>query len=273
MCRLLKSALVCATFLTSPSWAAAAEPANTSDQWQFAVTPYLWLPSVSGTLRFTLPESGTNDASTGPYNYLENLKFLAMLQGEARKGDWSLFADTIYLSFGRHGTSVKSAGSGALARESLRSGETSLKAGLVQLGGGHTIARLPHASIDAIAGMRYLGVSGSLDASLDTSLGGRGPGFHPQLHVSQRKDIFNGFIGMRGRVSLTDDARWYVPFYLDVGTGTSNLTWQAMTGIGYAMKWGDVNLSYCYLEFRGSGDDFVQRLRLNGPALSATFRF
>jgi hypothetical protein len=30
-----------------------------------------------------------------------------MLQGEARKGDWSIFVDAIYLNFGRHSTTVQ----------------------------------------------------------------------------------------------------------------------------------------------------------------------
>jgi hypothetical protein len=242
------------------------------EPWQFAVTPYLWLPSVSGSLRFSLP-SGVADASTGPYNYLQNLKFAAMLQGEARKGDWSVFGDAIYLKFGRHSTTITTHGSGTLAIDSQRDGETSLKGGLLQLGGGRTVARLPRASIDAIAGLRYLGVSGSLDASMQTSVGLHGPSVSPAIHVSQRQDIFDGFVGVRGRVSLTEDGRWYVPFYLDVGTGTSKVTWQVMTGLGYAMKWGDVNASYRYLAFHGSGDQLVQTLRLNGPAISATFRF
>lgn len=48
---------------------------------------------------------------------------------------------------------------------------------------------------------------------------------------------------------------------------------KAMSGIAYAMKWGDVTLSYRYLAFYGSGDQLVQSLRFKGPALSVTFRF
>ena len=46
-----------------------------------------------------------------------------------------------------------------------------------------------------------------------------------------------------------------------------------MTGLGYAMKWGDVNSSYRYLAFHGSGDQLMQTVRLSGPSLGATFRF
>ncbi|MFM0309585.1 hypothetical protein P0D71_17510 [Paraburkholderia sp. RL17-383-BIF-A] len=171
-------------------------------------------------MRFSLPDGGEADASTGPYNYLQHLRFAAMLQGEARKGDWSIFVDAIYLNFGRHSTTVQTRGSGNLERESEGSGETSFKGTLIQLGGGRTIAVLPRATFDAIAGVRYLGVSSSLDASVNASLGGSGAGFNPTFHMSQRQDIYDGFVGVRARVSLTGDGRWYLPFYLDVGTGT-----------------------------------------------------
>ncbi len=271
--RLLQAALLSAVFISSPSWADAPPFVNASTQWQFALTPYIWLPSVDGSLRFSLPGDGEADASTGPYNYWQNLRFAAMLQGEARKGNWSIFADAIYLDFGNHSTSVQTKGSGVLERQSEGSGETSFKGGLFQLGGGYTIVQLPRVTLDAVTGIRYLAVRSSLDATLQATIGGPGPNFNPAIHVSQNADIYDGFAGVRGRVSLTDDGRWYVPFYLDVGTGTSDFTWQAMSGIAYAMKWGDVTLSYRYLAFYGSGDQLVQSLRFKGPALSVTFRF
>jgi hypothetical protein len=43
---------------------------DASAQWQFALAPYLWLPSVDGTMHFSLPGGGA-DASTGPYDYLQ----------------------------------------------------------------------------------------------------------------------------------------------------------------------------------------------------------
>lgn len=267
--RLLQAALLSAVFIRSPSWADAPPFLNASTQWQFALTPYIWLPSVDGSLRFSLPGNGEADASTGPYNYLQNLRFAAMLQGEARKGNWSIFADAIYLDFENHSASVQTKGSGVLERQLENSGETSFKGGLFQLGGGYTVVRLPRVTLDAVTGLRYLAVRSSLDARI----GGLGPNLNPEIHVSQNADIYDGFGGVRGRVSLTDDGRWYVPFYLDVGTGTSDFTWQAMSGVAYAMKWGDVTLSYRYLAFYGSGDQLVESLRFKGPALSVTFRF
>ncbi|CAB3809624.1 hypothetical protein [Paraburkholderia fynbosensis] len=258
---------VCST----PSLADDPGSAETDAHWQFALAPYLWLPSVSGTLRFTLPRGGA-DASTGPYNYLQNLRFALMLQGEARKGDWSIFGDTIYLNFGRHEGSVNAFNGALGSGETQRSVETSLSGGLVEVGGGRTVLRQPWGNVDAIVGMRYLGIKATLDVLYSASVEG-GPSVNPNVHASEVQNIFNGFAGVRGRLLLSGDGRWYVPYYLDVGTGSSRFTWQALAGVGYAARWGDVSLTYRYLAFYGSGDQLVQTLRFSGPSANITFRF
>ncbi|MPW18161.1 hypothetical protein GCT13_14840 [Paraburkholderia sp. CNPSo 3157] len=225
----------------------------------------------TGRCIFSLPGGGA-DASTGPYDYLQNLKFAFMLQGEARKGDWSFFADGIYLNFGRHESSVNATNGLFGPRGTQQSVETNFRGTLIEIGGGRTVMRQSWGSVDAIVGMRYLGVKGTLDA-MAVSTTGASSGANQQLDVSQVQNIFDGFAGVRGRVSITGDGSWYMPFYLDLGAGTSKFTWQAMTGPGYAMKWGDVSLTYRYLAFYGSGDQLVQTLRFSGPSLNVNFRF
>jgi hypothetical protein len=241
------------------------------DAWQFAITPYLWLPTVDGTLRFSLPGGGA-DASTGPYNYLHNLKFVFMLQGEARKGDWSIFVDAVYLRFGRHESSVNTMNGLFGPLNSERSFETSLRGTLIQMGGGRTVIGTPGGNVDAVLGVRYLGVKTTLDAA---AMGSLSTGASPNraVDVTQVQNIVDGFAGVRGRVSITSDGRWFLPFYLDAGAGSSKFTWQALTGVGYSMKWGDLSLTYRYLAFYGSGDQLVQTLRFNGPSVNATFKF
>jgi hypothetical protein len=262
---------VSVVLVASNAQASDALPAQAGTQWQFAIAPYLWLPNVSGTLRFSLPGGGA-DASTGPYNYLQNLKFVFMLQGEARKDDWSILADTIYLNFGRHGSSVNTASGVFGPRETQRSFETTFRGTLIQLGGARTLVRQPWGNVDAIVGMRYLEVQATLDGSA-TRTNGTGGSLSPEVNVSQVQNIIDGIGGVRGRVIITSDGRWYMPFYLDAGAGSSKFTWQAMSGVGYAMKWGDLSLTYRYLAFYGSGDQLVQTLRFNGPSLNVTLRF
>ncbi|TCK43548.1 hypothetical protein B0G84_1885 [Paraburkholderia sp. BL8N3] len=254
-------------------WAHAIDslPSDAGAQWQIAVGPYLWLPTVSGTFRFTVPGGGA-DASGGPYNYLQNLRFALMLQGEARKGEWSVFADTVYLNFGRHESSVNATNGVLSTRETQQSVQTSFAGTLVQLGGSRTVVRRGWGHVDAIVGLRYLGAKGTLDAAIGATVGS-GPGASSNFHVAQVQNIFDGFAGLRGRATITRDGAWYVPFYLDVGTGTSEFTWQALTGVAYAAKSIDASLLYRYLAFYGSGNQLIQTLRFSGPSLNVTFKF
>lgn len=62
------------------------------EPWRFAVTPYVWLPTINAHLDIALPPIGGGepdaavDTEVGPNRYLSNLSFALMLSGEARRG-------------------------------------------------------------------------------------------------------------------------------------------------------------------------------------------
>jgi len=64
-----------------------------------------------------------------------------------------------------------------------------------------------------------------------------------------------------------------VPYYADVGTGQTKLTWQAVTGLGYQFDWGALALTYRYLDYQMKSGSKVESLNLNGFAVSASFTF
>ena len=80
--------------------------------------------------------------------------------------------------------------------------------------------------------LRYLGVKTTLDAVAMGSLS-TGTSLNRAVDVAQVQNILDGFAGVRGRAAITSDGRWYLPFYLDAGAGSSKFTWQALTGVGY----------------------------------------
>jgi hypothetical protein len=64
---------------------------------------------------------------------------------------------------------------------------------------------------------------------------------------------------------------WFVPYYLDVGTGESRLTWQILGGIGYAFNWGDVTATWRYLDYNNKAGKPIQDLNMNGPQIAFVF--
>jgi hypothetical protein len=273
--RLITLATLAVLALCGPLSAAAETP---DSQWTFSITPYLWLPNVDGTLRYQLPSgaSGSPEVKVGPNDYLEALKFAMMLAGEVRKDRWSVFTDVIYLDFANQKSSVKSINFGGDLVSSSANASTSstLRAGAWTLGGGYAVLPGRPVEMDVFGGVRYLGLHTSTDWQLTTTVTGPGGGqtFPRAGNITERADLWDGIVGFKGRVWL-GRSNWSIPYYFDMGTGSSELTWQGMLGIAYSFSWGGVNLTYRHLYYDQKGDKLVQDLRFSGPALGVTFRW
>jgi opacity protein-like surface antigen len=82
----------------------------------------------------------------------------------------------------------------------------------------------------------------------------------------------DGIVGVRGRIGL-GSGKWGIPYYLDVGTGSWTVTWQAVAGIQYRWSWIDLNLAYRYLNYDMESGKLLQGVSFAGPALGVNFRF
>lgn len=257
---------------------AFAQDAASGTGWTFAVEPYLWLAGVDGTLKYDLPPGGGGGADVGLT--LEDLSFAFMLNGEARKGKWSVFADAAYVDIDSNNsevTSIRFAGPGGQVEATVdvdAGGGTSITGTEVALAGGYTVARGSASSLDVFAGARYFTLEASTSWFLDAEVTGPGPGqvFARSGTVSKRVNLWDGIVGLRGALSF-GGGRWYVPVYLDAGTGSSALTWQAVAGLAYRFSWGDLHLAYRYLAYDMDDDKLLQDVSLSGPAFGARFRF
>lgn len=75
---------------------------------------------------------------------------------------------------------------------------------------------------------------------------------------------------MRGHFKLNE--RWY-PYYGDIGTGDSELTWQMFGGVGYRFKQVDAMLGYRYMDYRFENSPVFDNLDLSGPMAVVKFLF
>ena len=278
--RVLRVCLALMTLIAISLPAYAGDPAP-ADKWTFVVRPYLWAPGISGTLKYDVPPTGDGAANVDFTSYvLENLNFALMLAAEVRKGNWSVLTDVVYLDVESGDTDVKSVSfTGPGGRFEVSAGanldtNASLSGVLWELAGGYTVARGGNSSLDLLAGFRLLTIKAETDWLLSGSITDNVSGgtFARSGGVSQSETLWDGIIGVRGRVAL-GGSRWGIPYYLDVGTGSSALTWQGVAGIEYRYDWGDLQLMYRYTYYDMKEDKLLQNVSLGGPAIGVNFRF
>ncbi len=97
-----------------------------------------------------------------------------------------------------------------------------------------------------------------------------GPG--RQGSSEEKIDNWDGIAGVKRRLNFGAGREWFVPYYVDIGTGDSDLTWQAAAGFGYAFKWGDVVATYRYLDYEFKSKA-VESLNFSGPLIGVAFRW
>jgi hypothetical protein len=260
------AALIGGALLAAITGGAAAvgstAPAESSD-WQYGLMIYGWLPSVNGDIKLPLPRGlGNESVSVSADQILDALQFTVMGSFEARKGDWSLFTDLIYLDL--DGSDSKAATFSDGATRTVLDGNLQLTGWVWTFGGGYTVWRSEGSYLDLLAGGRLL----ALDADLTLT----GPGrFQLGRKTADSVDLWDGIVGVTGRAKI--DANWFVPYYLDVGAGSSQVTWQAAAGVGYAFRWGDVMLLYRHLQYDQNDDELLQNVSFGGGMLGVNFRF
>jgi hypothetical protein len=276
VCRRTASKLGLAALAVSVGISTAATAAEVDvydGNTHYTITPYLWLPGMTGTLNFALP-SGVAiqpSATVKPNSYLSDLQFAIMLAGEVRKGDWALATDLIYTDFAdleSHVTSLK--GPGGNVNVPVNVGvNLGLRATIWTIVGSYTTIRNSGGTLDVIGGLRYA----RLENSLDWTVAGTGGIFSRAGSSTESLNLWDGIVGVRGMAILSSDGKWILPFEADIGAGNSNWTWQAYAGLGYRFDWGDLVVSFRNLSFDQSSGKTLEGLRMTGPALSATFRW
>jgi hypothetical protein len=237
------------------------------DTWQVDVLAYGWLPTLEGRTAF--PVTGGNTFVIKPQTILDNIK-MGFLGGVAvHKGDWGGFLDYIYLNVGDHRQVplTLQTQQGPLVGPADVNFDS--KSHVATLAGTYRALNNPELSVDLLAGARLLDLKQSLDV-----VGVGGGVFDGQsFHSGSSKDYWNGVVGARGRIYFGPDLKWILPFYADVGTGDSNLTWQLSAGFGYRFGFGDVVATYRYMDFQGKAGEAVQDLSFRGPLLGVALHW
>jgi hypothetical protein len=269
---------------TTPAPAASAAPTFMDKEYDgrlhVMVAPYIWGPSVKANFEFSVPtlprrppRIAQGSVQVGPSDYAPKLNSAFMFAFDARKGNFDLFGDAIYLNASNN-ASIASSISGPLGRFNIPvnvNASAHLATAIWEAAAGYTVARGHNADLSIFAGVRQFPIN--VNIGYDATVGRRGilaPSGTVTLDTHTNDIIF----GLRGK-AFFGDGRLYVPYYVDLGTSTyiNSQSWQAYTGAGYAFPHGQSIVAlWRALNYDGfpptSG---VQKLSMYGPLLGYTF--
>ncbi|HET9692940.1 MAG TPA: hypothetical protein VFP48_01035, partial [Steroidobacteraceae bacterium] len=215
-----------------------AEPAT--DDWQWNAKIYLWLPSIGGESALP-PNDGGPAIEVNADSFLDSLNSIFMGALEASTGPWGLAADVVYLDLDASRQATRAFGIGDIEIPSTV--DADLKFGLtgwlVTLNGSYAIVQQERVSTSVLAGVRMLDLQDDLHYTFNGDISSL-PVVERTGSAQARQTQWDAIVGLKGRALLGTEARWYVPYHLDVGAGESDYTLQAMLGLGYSFGRVDV---------------------------------
>jgi hypothetical protein len=242
--------------------AAQAAPASSdADKWQFNVGLYGYFPALKGQVLHK--DSSSTDIDLSFSDLLDVLKMTFMGEVVVHNGRWGVFADALYMDLGSVASSTKNISVGGATFPVPTSESVDVRAWVWTVAGAYRVVSSPEWTMDVIAGARSL----YLKAQLDYAVGPIGG------HKETSGTAWDGIVGVKGRYAFGDKREWFVPYYVDIGTGETAFTWQGLAGIGYAFRWGDAVASWRYLDWNGKSGKPIADLNLSGPMVGVLLHF
>lgn len=270
----LKIGLATAGAALIPVIGHAQSAAPAGDRWQTGLSIYGFFPSMGGTTSFpTLPGTPSPGISVDASTILENLKMTFMGSLELHNGKWGAYTDLLYVNVGSSKSGTRDFQ--VDGRPVDLTGNLSLDVKMVgwTLAGQYRLATGdPALTADLLAGARVLSVKNTLGWSFAGAAGS-----HPLVGRSGSTEVEDSFwdaiIGIKGRYAFGAERQWFVPYYLDIGTGQTKLTYQIATGIGYKFGWGEMAATWRYISYDMKSGKPVESVTFNGPQIGATWRW
>jgi len=240
------------------------------ETWKFDAYIYGYFPQLGGS--FTFPTGTTANLTVPADEVIHNLKFAAMGWLAAQKGQWGGFTDLIYADISGSKSATRDISIGGITIPAGITADANLdvKSTLWTLAGSYRFVDTPEAGFDLFAGARLLDMTQNLGWQFSADVG---PFVGPLRQGSSEVNINNwdAIIGAKGRYSFGENREWYVPYYVDVGTGQDHLTWQIFGGLGYRFKWGDIIGVWRYIDYRFKDNNAT--FTMNGPAIGVGFHW
>jgi hypothetical protein len=201
------------------------------DQWQFSAILYGYFPTLKGSATF--PSGTPVDITVDPRQILNSLNIAGMGAFELRRGAWGLFTDIMYL----HATASKSAtrdfsiGDVMIPAAVTANIGLDVKSTIWTLAGSYRAIADPGLTADIVLGARDLDLEQHVTWQFSANVGPFvGPGRQGSGNFNPNN--FDAIVGFKGRAMFGTEHAWFVPYYLDLGGGNSDYTWQGILGVG-----------------------------------------
>ena len=234
-----------------------------TDGLRYAITPYLWMPSVRGTVDYDNIQVANVGMSSS--QILQSLSTGAMLDGAIHYGRLGVIGNTTFAKLKPPGTQSYLRQQGVTINAN-----TDLWLGVYTAAATYTVYAGEALYLDFLAGARFLNLN--TKTRLDESAVQQG--WNNSLTMYSSFSSTNAVGGVQGRIRL-GETQFFIPFYLDAGGGGANtkVTSQQILGLGYTFSAADVLLVYNNLYYSLSKDNISAYVNMGGPAIAATFRF
>ena len=251
----------------------AAQPSAETGAWQFTATIYGWVPTIDGKANFP-DDKGSTDFHASKSDVLNHLKMTFQGSFDAHNGRWGIFNDIVYVDLGGVKSHSRDFSIGNIGIPATASADLSLdlKAAVWTVAGEYRVASDSAWTVDLLGGARMLRIKPTLGYSITGDLG---PVVLPGREGSKEVDAraWDAIVGVKSRYAFGDDGKWFMPFYLDVGTGQTQFTWQISGGIGYSYDWGSVFATWRYLDYKFKSGSKLENLNFNGPIAGVAFHW
>ncbi len=219
-----------------------------SDEWKYTVIVYLWAAGMEGTT------TDGDDLDIGFSDLMDHvdLAFLGVIG--AQKGKWGFLSDISYMNLSKD-VNVPLPGGDAITSIEMK---TWVVAPMVT----YRVMESEQLSLDILGGVRYLYMKSPIEVNY-SSVG------------LDSDSIWDGIVGVKGKYDLNE--KWFMPFKLDVGTGESDVTWEAYAGVGYKYENFDLMVGYRHIDWDFDDNDpaagLLTDLTNSGPVIGAKFNF
>lgn len=226
---------------------------NNSDEWEFKVAPYIWAAGIHGDVGHS--RIGRHFVKSSFSDILKKVDLSAMIMGEARKGDYSVLLDLMYIDSSVHYTlPAKVPATDFKARGKILTGFAGM---------GYTFWENERASLDLVGGLRAWHTDVTLGLYRNSA----------QLVTAKSRETWiDATAGLRGHFKIND--QFSMTAWGLAGKGGANLDWDASLLANWKIS-RDFTLTAGYraihVDYKKRG--FVYDITQKGPMIGVSYHF